>query len=101
MFRDHHCAHLAGYVHTVLNAGIHLFIAYPAVNEIPHPNIESRMLTLTAGVDRLPDKLTYKLTYPVKGHSQEGALFSQFDDQFGVADVIGYHACGTEVLRNA
>jgi hypothetical protein len=71
-----------------------LFIAYPAVDTVSH-DMESRMLTLS-GVDRLPDKLTLKQTYQIKGHSQEGPLFSQFTGQFGIADVIGYHECGTE-----
>ena len=53
------------------------------------------MLTLS-GVDRLPDRLCYKQTYQIKGHSQEGPLFSQLNGQFGIADVIGYHVCGTE-----
>ena len=53
-------------------------------------------MTLSSGVDRLPDKFTCKLTYQVEGHSQEGPLFSQFNGQFGIADVIGYHNCGPE-----
>jgi hypothetical protein len=58
--------------------------------------MESRTLTLSNGVTQIPDELTYKLTYPVKGQSQEGPLFSQFHGQFGIADVIGYHECGAE-----
>ena len=58
--------------------------------------LESRMLTLSAGVYQLPDSFTYKLTYQVKGHSQEGPLFSKFNGQFGIADVIGYYNCGPE-----
>jgi hypothetical protein len=54
------------------------------------------MLTLTPTITCLPDRLTYKLTYQIKGHSQEGPLFSQFNGQFGIADIIGYHECGTE-----
>ena len=38
----------------------------------------------------------YKQNYPIKGHSQEGPLFSQLVGQFGIADVIGYYICGTE-----
>ena len=53
------------------------------------------MLTLS-GVDQLPNEITYKQTYQIKGHSQEGPLFSQFNGQFGIADVIGYHECGPE-----
>ena len=48
------------------------------------------MITLSKGVAHLPDELTYKLTYPVKGRSQEGPLFSQLYGQFGIA----YHHCG-------
>ena len=68
-------------------------MAYPAAKDIPQRAPESWMLTLS-GVDHLPDKLTYKQTYQIKGHSQEGSLFSQFNGQFGIADVIGYHECG-------
>ena len=53
------------------------------------------MLTLSR-VDCLPNKITYKQTYQIKGHSQEGPLFSQFNGQFGIADIIGYHECGPE-----
>ena len=80
----------------ILSAGLHLFIAYPAVNWIPHHYMESRMLTLAPGVYHLPDKLTYKLTYPIKGYSEEGPLLSKFNGQFGIADVIGYYECGTQ-----
>ena len=58
--------------------------------------MESRTLTLTPGLNCLPDKLTYKLTYQIKGRSHEGPLFSQFSGQFGLADVIGYSECGPE-----
>jgi hypothetical protein len=51
---------------------------------------------LSKGVTHIPDRLAYKQTYPIKGHSQEGPLFSQFVGQFGIADVIGYYICGTE-----
>ncbi len=44
----------------------------------------------------MPDKFTYKQAYPIKGHSQEGPLLSQFKGQFGIEDVIGYHNCGSE-----
>jgi hypothetical protein len=44
----------------------------------------------------LPDKLVYKLTYPIKGHSQEGPLFSRFFGQFGIGNVLGFHSCGPE-----
>jgi hypothetical protein len=79
----------------ILSAGLHLFIAYPAAKDIPQHELESRMLTLS-GVDHLPDKLTYKQTFQIKGHSQEGPLFSQFHGQFGIADIIGYDECGPE-----
>jgi hypothetical protein len=52
------------------------------------------MLLLSKGVTQVPDRLVYKQTYPM--HSQEGALFSQFIGQFGIADVIGYYNCGPE-----
>ena len=42
----------------------------------------------------LPDQITYKVSYPVEGRSQEGPLFSRFVGQFGIADVVGYHSCG-------
>ena len=53
-------------------------------------------MTLSGGVDGLPDKIACKHIYQVEGHSQEGLLFSQFYGQFGIADVIGYHNCGPE-----
>jgi hypothetical protein len=87
---------LEGMYMRILGAGLHLFIAYPAAKNTVAHNMESRMLTLAPGVQTLPDKLTYKLTYQVKGQSQEGPLLSEFNGQFGIADVIGYHICGTE-----
>jgi hypothetical protein len=33
------------------------------------------------------------MTYPIKGHSQEGALFSRAFGQFGIADVVGFYSC--------
>ena len=53
-------------------------------------------MTLSGGVDGLPDRIACKQTYQVKGHSQEGPLFSQFNGQFGIADVIGYYNCEPE-----
>jgi len=38
--------------------------------------------------------MTYKVSYLVEGHAQEGPLFSKFVGQFGIADVVGYHICG-------
>jgi hypothetical protein len=80
----------------ILSAALHLFIACPAINWVPHPNMKSRTLTLAPGISVLPDTLTYKLAYQVKGHSREGQLLSQFNGQFGIADIVGYHECGTE-----
>lgn len=56
----------------------------------------SRMLSLSEGVADLPDKLVYKVAYPIKGHSQEGQLFSRVWGQFGVADVVGFYNCKPE-----
>ena len=79
----------------ILSGGLHLFIAYPATKSTPPFELKSRLLT-TPVVDILPDELAYKQTYQIKGHSQEGPLFSRFYGQFGIADIIGYHECGTE-----
>jgi len=49
---------------------------------------------LANGINSLPDQITYKVSYPVEGRSQEGPLFSKFVGQFGIADVVGYHICG-------
>ena len=78
-----------------MSGGLHSFIAYPVTKDVPQHHLQSRMLTLS-GVNQLPDKLTYKQTYPIKGHSQEGPLLSQLYGNFGIADVVGYHECGTE-----
>lgn len=51
---------------------------------------------MSKGITQIPDRLAYKQTYPVKGHPQEGPLFSEFISQFGIADVIGYYNCGPE-----
>jgi len=82
--------------HADFGAGLHLCIAYPETGDTPERKLESRTLTLSRGVGSLPDKFTYKQAYPIKGHSQEGPLLSQFKGQFGIADVIGYHNCGPE-----
>ena len=95
---------LEGMCMRILNAGLHLFIAYPADEGVAedHANdMKSRMLELTPGVKTLPDDLTYKLTYQVEGQSQEGQLFSQFLGQFGIADVIGHYECGIEDLHGS
>ena len=68
----------------------------PASDNIPQCDFESQVLTLSKGVTHVPDEIVYKLTYPVKGHSQEGPLLSQFNNQFGIENVIGYHDCGPE-----
>ena len=78
----------------IQGVGLYLFIVYPATKS-PLDELESRTLTLS-GVDQLPERLTYKQAYQIKGVSQEGPLFSQFYGQFGIADVIGYHECGPE-----
>jgi hypothetical protein len=54
------------------------------------------MLSLAKGITQIPDRLTYKQTCPIKGHSQEGPLLTQLIGQFGIVDVIGYYICGTE-----
>ncbi len=82
--------------HADSGAGLHLCIAYPGVRYPPRCELKSRTLMLSDGIGRMPDKFTYKQAYPIRGHSQEGPLLSQFKGQFGIADVIGYHNCGTE-----
>ncbi|KAI0271215.1 hypothetical protein BGY98DRAFT_203120 [Russula aff. rugulosa BPL654] len=67
-----------------------------ASKDIPQRDLESRTLMLSEGITHLPDELTYKLMYSVKGQSQEGPLLSKFNGQFGITDVIGYHDCGPE-----
>ncbi len=67
---------------------------YLASKDMPQRDLKSRMLTLSKGVTNIPDEIVYKLTYPVKGQSQEGALLSHFNGQFGIEDVIGYCICG-------
>ncbi|KAF8491035.1 hypothetical protein F5888DRAFT_1077830 [Russula emetica] len=83
------------YMHGSLRGRSTIVYSLQAAKDIPQRDLESRMLTLS-GVDHLPDKLTYKQTYQIKGHSHEGLLLSQFNGQFGIVDVIGYHDCGTE-----
>lgn len=84
-----------GYVYLqILSAGLHLYIIYSASKDIPQHDLKSQRLTLSKGVTHIPDKIMYKLMYPVKKHFQEG-LF-QFNGQFGIADIIGYHNCGSE-----
>ena len=52
------------------------------------------MLTLFRA-DKIPDRLTYKQAYQIKGDSQERPLFSEWNGQFGITNVIGYYNCGT------
>ena len=84
----------------IFSAGFHLFITYPATEEVPHRDLESRVLTLSQGKS-IPDILTYKQVYQLQGHSQEGLLLAQFNGKFGIADVIGYYDCGTEDLHGS
>lgn len=53
----------------------------------------SRTLMLGRGTAALPDKITYKVSYPIEGFLQEGQLLSGFVGQFGIADIVGYHVC--------
>ena len=81
----------------ILSAGLHLFIAYPAAKDVPQHDMESRMLTLS-GVDHLPDKLTYKQTYQIKGHPQEGLLFSQLNGQLALPMSSATTSVGLKIL---
>jgi hypothetical protein len=56
------------------------------------------MLSHSEGVliDDLPNRLVYKMSYPIKGQSQEGLLLSRGFKQFGIANVLGFHSCGPE-----
>jgi hypothetical protein len=72
------------------------YITYSASKDVPQYNLKSQTLTLSNGITHIPDEMVYKLTYPVKGQSQEGPLLSHFNGQFGIEDVIGYHNCGPE-----
>ena len=58
--------------------------------------LRSQELTLSNGINSLPDQMTYKVSYPVEGRALEGPLFSKFVGQFGIADVVGYHMCGPD-----
>jgi hypothetical protein len=62
----------------------------------PALGLQSQELALANGINSLPDQITYKVSYPVEGRSQEGPLFSKFVGQFGIADVVGYHTCGPD-----
>jgi hypothetical protein len=56
----------------------------------------TRRLTLANSVVALPDRMTYKVSYPVEARAQEGQLFSRFRDHFGIAEVVGFHVCGLD-----
>ena len=84
----------------ILSAGFHLFIAYPATEEVPNRDLKSRVLTLSQG-RTIPDIWTYKQAYQLQENSQEGSLLAQFNGKFGIADVIGYYDCGTEDLHGS
>jgi hypothetical protein len=56
----------------------------------------TRQLTLANNVVALPDRMTYKVSYPVEARAQEGQLFSRFRGCFGIADVVGFHVCGPD-----
>ena len=58
------------------------------------------MLTLSQGKP-IPDVLTYKQAYQLRGHSGEGMLLAQFHGKFGIGDVIGYYDCGTGDLHGS
>jgi hypothetical protein len=79
-------------------AEFHLHVTYPAYAGDILPNMHgmsSRTLLLTPGRD-MPNKLIYKLAYPIKGRSHEGALLSRVSGRFGVADIIGFYSCEPE-----
>ena len=57
---------------------------------------QTRRLTLGNKVVALPDRMTYKVSYPVSARAQEGQLFSRFVNHFGIADVVGFHVCGPD-----
>ncbi|KAI0254122.1 hypothetical protein BJV78DRAFT_109146 [Lactifluus subvellereus] len=55
---------------------------------------QNRTLTLAREVASLPDKIMYKMSYPIERRTQEGLLFSKFLGQFGIVDVVGFYVCG-------
>jgi len=65
-------------------------------SDTPVADLVSRTLSLSRGTVVLPDDMTYKVSYPIEGYSQEGQLLSRFVGKFGIADVVGYHICGTD-----
>ena len=73
----------------------HLFITFVACGD-SIPNLQSRPISYSEGVTALPNKVVVKLTYPIKGRSQEGPLFSAFFGQFGIGDILGFYNCSSE-----
>jgi hypothetical protein len=79
------------------------------IDPVPSMPSRTRRLTLANNEVALPDRMAYKVSYPVETHAQEGQLLSRFVGQFGIADVIGFHVCGPDephgstqrFLRNA
>jgi hypothetical protein len=71
--------------------------------DIPVSNMPSqtRQLTLANNVVHLPDRMTYKVSYPVEARAHEGQLFSRFRGHFGIADVVGFHVCGADELHGS
>jgi len=69
---------------------------HAAHTSAPALGLQSQELALSNGINSLPDQVTYKVSYPVEGRTQEGPLFSKFVGQFGIADVVGYHICGPD-----
>ena len=47
-------------------------------------------------VTELPEKIVYKLSYQIEGHTLEGGLLFGSFGQFGIVDVIGFHDCVLE-----
>jgi hypothetical protein len=56
----------------------------------------TRQLTLANNAVHLPDRITYKVSYPIEARAQEGQLLSRFVGHFGIADVVGFHVCGPD-----
>ena len=44
----------------------------------------------------LPDRIVYKLSSQVEGHTFEGPLFSKFFGPFGIINVVGFKMCGSD-----
>ena len=86
-----------------------MHLARPIGTQDDSVELRSRTLILANGVTELPDKIVYKLSYQIEGHTSEGPLFSRFLGQFGIIDMVGFGTCGPEepfgnteyLLRNA